>query len=117
MTGLRMNAAMDITSEQHKTLVDLLRQYIPGIAVWAYGSRVQHTSRRNSDLDLVAFPSAGQRPAVSELKDALDESNLPFLVDLHVWDEIPERFREVIRKEYVVLQEQEDVLKDIGHGE
>ena len=106
MKDLGMNAAMDITSEQRKTLVDLLRQYIPGVAVWAYGSRVKHTARRNSDLDLVAFSSAEQRPAVSELKDALDESNLPFLVDLHLWDEIPERFREIIRKEYIVLQEQ-----------
>lgn len=117
MTGLRMNTAMDITNEQHKILLDLLRQYIPDVAVWAYGSRVKHAARRNSDLDLVAFPSAKQRPAVSELKDALDESNLPFLVDLHVWDEIPERFREIIRKEYVVLQEQKGVLKDVGHGE
>ena len=36
-----MNSAIDITSEQRKTLVDLLRQYIPGVAVWAYGSRVK----------------------------------------------------------------------------
>ena len=116
MTDLKMNAALDITSEQRKTLVDILRQYIPGVAVWAYGSRVKHAARRNSDLDLVAFSSAGQRPAVYELKDALDESNLPFLVDLHVWDEIPESFREIIRQEYVVIQEQKDGLKELGHG-
>ncbi|MDH4185781.1 MAG: restriction endonuclease subunit S, partial [Nitrospira sp.] len=36
---------------------------------------------------------------------ALAESNLPFPVDLHVWDEVPERFREIIRKEYVAVQE------------
>ena len=52
-----------------------------------------------------AFTSPAQRPAVSALKDELAESDLPFLVDLHIWDEVPERFHEIIRKEYVVLQE------------
>jgi len=100
-----MTAAIDITAEQRKTLLALLRCYIPGVAVWAYGSRVKWTARPNSDLDLVAFTTPSQRSQVTELKDALDESNLPFLVDLHVWDEVPERFHEIIRKEYVVLQE------------
>ncbi len=100
-----MTAAIDITAEQRKTLLALLRRFIPGVAVWAYGSRVKWTARPNSDLDLVAFATPVQRQRVSELKDALDESDLPFLVDLHVWDEVPEKFREIIRKEYVVLQE------------
>jgi len=82
-----------------------LRRYIPGVAVWAYGSRVKWTARPNSDLDLVAFTTPEQQPLVSELKEALAESDLPFPVDFHVWDEVPERFHEIIRKEYVVLQE------------
>ena len=99
-----MTAAIDITAEQRKTLLALLRRFIPGVAVWAYGSRVKWTARPNSDLDLVAFATPVQRQRVSELKDALDESDLPFLVDLHVWNEVPEKFREIIRQEYVVLQ-------------
>ena len=100
-----MTDAIDLTKEQRKTLLVLLRRFIPGVAVWAYGSRVKWTARPNSDLDLVAFATSAQRPQVAELKDALAESNLPFPVDLHVWDEVPERFREIIRKEYVVVQE------------
>ena len=100
-----MTAAIDITAGQRKTLLALLRRYIPGVAVWAYGSRVKWTARPNSDLDLVAFTTPEQQPVVSELKEALAESDLPFLVDLHVWDDVPERFHEIIRKEYVVLQE------------
>jgi hypothetical protein len=37
------------------------------------------------------------------LKEALDESNIPYRVDLHVWDEVPERFHEIIRSEYLAL--------------
>ncbi len=99
-----MTAAIDITAEQRKTLLALLRRFIPGVAVWAYGSRVKWTARPNSDLDLVAFATPAQRHQISALKEALDESNLPFLVDLHVWDEVPEQFHEIIRREYVVLQ-------------
>ena len=100
-----MTTAIDITKEQRKTLLALLGRFIPGVAVWAYGSRVKWTARPNSDLDLVAFTTPAQRSQVAELKEALAESSLPFPVDLHVWDEVPERFREIIRKEYVVVQE------------
>ena len=100
-----MTDAIDLTTEQRKTLNDLLRRFLPGVAVWAYGSRVKWTARPNSDLDLVAFTTPAQRTQVADLKDALAESNLPFPVDLHLWDDVPERFREIILKEYVVVQE------------
>lgn len=96
-----MTRSLDISAEQRKSLIALLHRHLPGVTVWAYGSRVKGAARPNSDLDLVVFTA--QRPQVSELKDALDESNLPFRVDLHVWDEIPERFHEIIRSEYLAL--------------
>jgi predicted nucleotidyltransferase len=100
-----MTDAIDLTKEQHTILTALLLRFLPDVAVWAYGSRVKWTARPNSDLDLVAFPSPAQQPQVADLKEALAESNLPFPVDLHIWDDVPERFREIIRKEYVVVQE------------
>ena len=102
-----MKEAIDITTEQRKTLLALLRRFIPGVVVWAYGSRVKWTARINSDLDLVVFATPVQRSMVSELKEALAESDLPFLVDLHIWEDVPERFHEIIRKEYGVVQEVE----------
>jgi type I restriction enzyme S subunit len=103
-----MTAALDITTAQRKILLALLRQFIPGAVVWAYGSRVKWTARPNSDLDLVVFTTPAQKPLVSELKDALAESDLPFPVDIHIWDEIPERFHAIIRNEFVVLQDAEE---------
>jgi hypothetical protein len=63
-------------------------------------------------LDLVVFTSPAQRRSVGDLKEALSESDLPFVVDLNVWDEVPERFHEIIRKEYVVLLEGPQQLAD-----
>ena len=96
---------MNLTPDQHALLRAFLRRFIPGVAVWAYGSRVQGTARVNSDLDLVAFAPPAQRQRVTELKEALDESNLPFLVDLLVWDELPDHFHRTIAARYVVVQE------------
>jgi predicted nucleotidyltransferase len=98
-----MTSTLDISQEQRETLLALLHRHLPGVTIWAYGSRVKGTARPNSDLDLVVFTTNAQRPQVSELKDALDESNIPFRVDLHVWDNIPERFHDIIRHEYQVL--------------
>ena len=112
-----MTGAIDITTGQKETLLAFLRQFIPAVAVWAYGSRVKGTARTNSDLDLVVFTTPEQRSVVSELKDAIAESNIPFLVDLHVWDEVPERFREIIREKYVVVQEGEISSEDRGEAD
>ncbi len=51
---------IDITPNQRKILLDLLNDYLPGVMVWAYGSRIKGTARPQSDLDLAVFASAEQ---------------------------------------------------------
>ena len=100
-----MTQAIDITAEQRRTILALLNRHLPGTTVWAYGSRVKWTSRPESDLDLVAFARPEQSARVAELREAFEESNLPFRVDLFVWDEVSEGFRTRIEAEHVVLVE------------
>ena len=98
-----MTPAIDITAEQRRTVLALLNRRLPGTTVRAYGSRVKWTSRPESDLDLVAFARPEQSARVADLREAFEESNPPFRVDLFVWDEAPEGFRARIEAEYVVL--------------
>ena len=98
-----MTPAIDITAEQRRTVLALLNRYLPDTTVWAYGSRVKWTSRPESDLDLVAFARPEQSAQVADLREAFEESNLPFRVDLFMWDEVPEGFRARIEAEHVVL--------------
>ena len=98
---------IDITPAQRKTILELLKIHIPHTQVWAYGSRVKWTSKPTSDLDLVVFAGNKQRLAISNLKEAFEDSNLPFQVDLFIWNEVPETFRRNIEAEHVVLQEEE----------
>ena len=94
---------IDITAGQRKTILALLERHLPGTEAWVYGSRAKWTSRPQSDLDLVVFATLGQRRGVGNLREAFEESDLPFRVDLFVWDEVPETFREEIEAEHAVL--------------
>ena len=96
---------IDLTVAQREEVTALLKRHIPGTEVWAYGSRVKFTSRPTSDLDMVAFAKPEQKLAVFDLKESFEESNLPFRVDLFVWDEVPEQFKRNIEAERVVLVE------------
>ena len=98
-----VDAAIDLTAEERSTVLELLDQHLPGTAAWVYGSRAQRTSRPQSDLDLVVFATPEQRRQVGDLREAFEESNLPFRVDLFVWDDVPESFRKQIKAERVVL--------------
>ena len=96
---------IDLTAAQRKEVAALLQRYLPDTEVWAYGSRVKCTAKPHSDLDMVAFASKEQSQAVASLREAFEESYLPFRVDLFVWDEVPEGFHGNIEEARVVVQE------------
>ena len=100
---MAVKRAIDITAGQRRTLLALLRKHLPNTTVWAYGSRVRWTARPSSDLDVVAFATAEQGAQVNELREALEESSLPFRVDLFVWDDVPDIFHKNIKAEHVAL--------------
>ena len=56
----------------------------------------------------MVFATPEQNGRVGALREAFEESNLPFRVDLFVWDEVPESFRRNrLSAEHVVLVEGE----------
>ena len=107
--------AIDLTVRQRRTVLVLLNRYLPGTTVWAYGSRVKWTSHPASDLDLVVFAKPEQAARVTELREAFDESNLPFRVDLFVWDDVPESFRKRIETEHVTLAKREERNRTVSN--
>lgn len=81
----------------------IIKQFYPNAVVWAYGSRIDGTAHEGSDLDLV-IKDYGQKDAyLFELKEALQESNVPFLIDIFEFDKLPENFQKEIKKKYVVF--------------
>ena len=84
----------------------LLSKHVPGVEVWAYGSRVNGRGHEGSDLDLVL-----RGPALEpldggfyDLLEAIEKSNIPVLVQAHDWSMLPESFHREIERDYVVVQ-------------
>ena len=84
----------------------LLLEHMPGVEVWAYGSRVKGQSHEASDLDLV-LRNPDLQPispvALARLREALRDSNIPILVETQDWARLPESFHSEILREYVPL--------------
>ena len=104
-----MNDRLHLSQRHQRILEALIRQHLPGIEVWAYGSRVNGRSHDGSDLDLVLRAPGLDRVPIDQLSDFADavrESSLPFLVEAQDWARIPERFHREIERDHVVLSEE-----------
>lgn len=84
-------------------IISIISRLYPKSVIWAYGSRVDGTAHEGSDFDL-AIKSYGQEETdYMGLKEELQESNVPFLIDIFELDRLPENFQKEIKKNYVVL--------------
>lgn len=74
-----------------------------------YGSRAKGNFREGSDIDLTLFGDVGTN-TVADVIDALDDSNLPYLFDVSVFELIEnEKLREHIDRVGKVFYEREEV--------
>ena len=95
-----------LSAEHLQMLRRLLAEHVPDADVWAYGSRVSGDAHEGSDLDIVLRNALDLTQDVAnwlELKEALQDSTLPMLVDVHLWSRLPESFQRNIETAYVVL--------------
>lgn len=101
-------SALDLPQKYLQQVHVLLREHVPGLEVWAYGSRVTGGGHEASDLDLVLRNPTNlhtENSVIHDLKDAFIESNLPIRVDVMDWARIPESFRGEIERAHVVMQD------------
>jgi uncharacterized protein len=88
---------IDAPASAVNTVLDTLSRHVPDREIRVMGSRATGRAQPFSDLDLVVM---GDEPLSlrtrGELRDAFDESNLPFAVDIIEWASAPDAFRRVI---------------------
>lgn len=65
---------------------------------YAYGSRAKGTARKFSDLDLCYRDNIPDE-VVYQIKEELEESDLPFIVELVNWKQMRPQFQELIRRD------------------
>ena len=95
---------LQLAPAQAQQLLSLLAVHVPHMQVWAFGSRVKGTARPSSDLDLVFFADEAGKPLLGHLREALEESLLPFAVDILVWNDISADFQAHIQSQFIELQ-------------
>ena len=101
-----MNDRLSLPSRYRSQVEQILRENMPQVEAWAYGSRVNGESHEASDLDL-ALRAPGLRPIPSSdmetLREAFRESNIPIIVDARDWSKLPKSFHQEIERDYVSL--------------
>lgn len=88
-----------ISSEHFKLLSDLL--FVPlhrqGASVWIFGSRAKGTHKKFSDVD-VLYEVDKKKPFppgfLSQIREQLEESRLPYKVDLVCLDDLAQSYRD-----------------------
>ena len=105
-----MAEGLNLLPSHREEIAALLREHLPDVEAWAYGSRVNGRSHDGSDLDLVLRgPKLDVIDAsrLAEFKDALRESTVPFLIEARDWARLPESFHCEIERQHVVLVERD----------
>jgi type I restriction enzyme S subunit len=91
---------IDVPAPALKAVRNILARYVPDREIRVMGSRVSGPAKSFSDLDLVVM---GDEPldlrTLGQLRDAFDESNLPFAVDVVEWASSSDAFRRIIDEE------------------
>jgi len=98
---------MVLESKYVQVIQLLLAELVPGVEVWALGSRVTGSPKPYSDLDLALVSDVPvdliRRVALSQ---AFEDSDLPFRVDLVELRQLPPSLRAEVEQAHEVLQPQ-----------
>lgn len=95
---------LDVTREQLAVVREILAAHVPGVRVWAFGSRTTDRAKPHSDLDLAILTQTPLPLAtLSMLEEAFAESDLPYRVEVVDWARTGEAFRAIIRHNCVPL--------------
>ncbi|MEA1938621.1 MAG: nucleotidyltransferase domain-containing protein [Pseudomonadota bacterium] len=96
---------IDLKPEELQEVRDILSFYAKGMEVLAFGSRVEGKARKFSDLDLIVIaPEMLTLRQLAKIKGAFSISDLPFMVDVLDWHTTDDYFRDIIKRNCVMLQ-------------
>lgn len=95
---------IDIKPQELTIIKQILTQYVPGTEARVFGSRVQGRAKKFSDIDIALVGEEKLPPlTMALLRQAFEESDLPFRVDILDWLSISAEFKKVIEARYEVL--------------
>ncbi|HDQ25173.1 MAG TPA: nucleotidyltransferase domain-containing protein [bacterium] len=87
-----------------REILGIINKHLPRAKVCAFGSRAAGNHKPSSDLDICV--DAGRKITLEEsalIKRALDETDLPYRVDIIDRAAVDAKFLEIIKKTEVIL--------------
>ena len=84
-------------------LIKIISSFLPTAAIYLYGSRARNDARGGSDIDLaIDAGSSVDWHVIALIKEAIEESTIPFFVDITDINEVSDDFKNEITKEWQV---------------
>jgi len=99
---------IDVTELEMEEIIEILKSHFKNGYTLAFGSRYNGTNKRYSDLDLAFVKNDGTSLTVSEwgrLKEAFEESDLIYRVDVIDYWGATDSFRQIIDNNCIRIYE------------
>ena len=85
------------SSEEFEIIIKILNAHIKKGKVYAFGSRYKNNNRKYSDFDIAI--DTGEKLSfefLNILKEAFEESDLPYRVDIIDYNNISDKFKKIV---------------------
>lgn len=94
-----------ITAKEQEIIIDILKEYSGKYFFYYYGSRVKGNFNKTSDLDIL-IKGKEQMPLfeLADLREKMDESKLPYIVNFTDYNSIDENFYNLIKSDLILIK-------------
>lgn len=95
---------INLKDEDRDIIRRIMNVYLPDARTYVYGSRAKGAAKPYSDLDLlVRCEQEIEFSQISNTKELMSASDLPFFVDIADWERLSPEFRSEIENDLVEL--------------
>jgi uncharacterized protein len=79
-----------------KAIKSTIKRYLPSAEIYFFGSRVAKNNEKYSDVDISIRDKKLTFEIISKIEFQLNESNMPFKVDINDYDSLPDYIRKTM---------------------
>jgi predicted nucleotidyltransferase len=99
-----MAEVLRIEKRHLEIMMKILTAYVEKNQVWVFGSRSGGSPKPHSDVDLVIIdPPLVSEKTLSSIKLELEDSDLPFRVDVSIWSQLSGHLQKSIETKHAIL--------------
>lgn len=95
-------AYRDLYQKSESFLKKILREYLPqGSKIFLFGSRAMGNNSKSADIDIGVMSNRLDRKLIIKIKEIIDDSFVPFKVDIIDFSRVDEKFKKVALRKII----------------